>query len=128
MSNDAEEVEVLADLVFKASGGESGSWDVARAVLAAGWRREQTGLAEASDDDLLRAVRSMGSHVDHFSAWFEDGKRVRFEDVGGIQCTCGWSHPPIEGIRPWAEFHAHWLKCGLAALLGASTTRDADRG
>jgi hypothetical protein len=71
----------------------------------------------ASDEGLLlRAVTEMGSHVEHFNAWFENGVKVRHEDVGGIQCTCGWTHGPEGGFRPWQRFKAHQLQEGLLAV------------
>lgn len=71
---------------------------------------------ETAENDALAKALAFPGHSDHFAAWFGGGRKVRHEDVGGIQCLCGWSAPAdSQGFRPWRAWYAHLADVLIAA-------------
>lgn len=64
-------------------------------------------------------------HRQHMARWATqyDGRGgIAHEDNGGLRCGCdGWEQGPINGIRPWNEYHAHVATAALSAAMPAIT-------
>lgn len=73
-------------------------------------------MSHSAEIDALAKALAFPGHNEMFAAWFKDGKKVRHEDVGGIQCRCGWSAPADpKGYRPWDAWHVHLAEAFVAS-------------
>lgn len=66
--------------------------------------------------DVTPAVDEHMRHHARYATVYDGRGGVKWQDNGGLSCSCDWSAPPdATGIRPWGAWHEHVVRAVLAA-------------